>query len=423
MSGMMIGIPTLERPVSMDWAFALKSLNPPINFNVVMSIVKNQPVADARNQICEDAIARGLDYVMFIGDDTVPPAHALREFLFYMGNNRNLAVIGGIYFTKTTPSFPLCFKGNGSGPYWDWKVGEVFSVTGMGMDCTMIRTSFLKELSKPWFRTIDTDNFMDATNHAEAWTEDLFMLEKLKREFPNAEILAHAGVLPMHQQYENGAWKNYGMPSYSLPTRKMMGGAENTHKIVDLGCGPVRQHFPEGIPVRVDMDERWEPDYRADVRNLPFEHNEFDIVFSSHVLEHFSKADQNIALREWIRILKPGGELRLVLPNMAWAAIRVPNLHKMNPTEKRDVMNVLYGGQTSQYDFHYNGFTPDTLKALLTSFGLIEKTYREEGYNMITSWLKPNNSDQFATMCVAEAPKEIRAKSVKKVRKPQKTKK
>lgn len=46
-------------------------------------------------------------------------------------------------------------------------------------------------------------------------------------------------------------------------------------------------------------------DVKADICDLPFEENTFDIVFSNHVLEHIE--DDRKAMSELFRVLKPGG--------------------------------------------------------------------------------------------------------------------
>jgi predicted SAM-dependent methyltransferase len=46
-------------------------------------------------------------------------------------------------------------------------------------------------------------------------------------------------------------------------------------------------------------------DIKADICNLPFEDNSFDIIFCNHVLEHIP--DDTKAMRELYRILKKGG--------------------------------------------------------------------------------------------------------------------
>ncbi len=46
-------------------------------------------------------------------------------------------------------------------------------------------------------------------------------------------------------------------------------------------------------------------DVKADICNLPFEDNSFDIIFCNHVLEHIP--DDTKAMQELFRVLKPGG--------------------------------------------------------------------------------------------------------------------
>ena len=46
-------------------------------------------------------------------------------------------------------------------------------------------------------------------------------------------------------------------------------------------------------------------DVKADICDLPFQENSFDVVFCNHVLEHI--ADDTKAMQELYRVLKPGG--------------------------------------------------------------------------------------------------------------------
>ena len=53
-------------------------------------------------------------------------------------------------------------------------------------------------------------------------------------------------------------------------------------------------------------------DVKLDIQNIPFDDDSFDTVFANHVLEHIP--DENKALTEVYRVLKPGG----------WAIMQVP---------------------------------------------------------------------------------------------------
>jgi len=53
-------------------------------------------------------------------------------------------------------------------------------------------------------------------------------------------------------------------------------------------------------------------DYKVDICRMPFDDDSFDVIFASHVLEHVS--DDNMALSEIVRVLKPNGFAILPVP-------------------------------------------------------------------------------------------------------------
>jgi SAM-dependent methyltransferase len=53
-------------------------------------------------------------------------------------------------------------------------------------------------------------------------------------------------------------------------------------------------------------------DVNLDVQQMPFSDNDFDVVFCNHVLEHVE--DDKKAMREILRVLKPGGYAILQVP-------------------------------------------------------------------------------------------------------------
>ena len=85
-----------------------------------------------------------------------------------------------------------------------------------------------------------------------------------------------------------------------------------------LGCGPQIWPQEEGW-INVDLPDSpfsIQPDVKADARELPFEDNYADEVHAIHLIEHFYYWDAPKALREWKRVLKPGGLLVLELPDI-----------------------------------------------------------------------------------------------------------
>jgi hypothetical protein len=51
-------------------------------------------------------------------------------------------------------------------------------------------------------------------------------------------------------------------------------------------------------------------------KGIPFPDNHFDVVYHSHVLEHFARKDGEAFLRECFRVTKPGGTIRVAVPDL-----------------------------------------------------------------------------------------------------------
>jgi SAM-dependent methyltransferase len=84
-------------------------------------------------------------------------------------------------------------------------------------------------------------------------------------------------------------------------------------RFLNLGCG--RRHHPEWI--NVDFHSTGPGVMAHDLKGpLPFEDCEFDAVYHSHLLEHLPKPQAPLLLRECHRVLKPGGVLRVVVPDL-----------------------------------------------------------------------------------------------------------
>ena len=67
--------------------------------------------------------------------------------------------------------------------------------------------------------------------------------------------------------------------------------------------------------LNIDLDPA--ADLQHDLRRpLPFEDAAFEGIFSEHFIEHLTAADAGRFLRECLRVLKPGGRLRLATPDL-----------------------------------------------------------------------------------------------------------
>ncbi len=297
---LLIGIPTLGRPVPLNWALNFKSLTPPINYNTVFQIIFGNAIDTARNEMCKIAIEKNCKYIFFLGDDVVPPNHTLRQLIYRMDIDPSIDVVGGVYCVKADPAFPLVFRGLGNGSYWDWKIGEFFQVTGLGMDCTLIRVDSLKKMPYPWFKTVQDDQFLDAKNNAESWTEDLYFFNQLEQA--KGKVFCDGAVICEHWDvFEN---KKYGLPLDSPPMRQMI--TQKKKKCLVVG----QEIVNVGSAFDVVTFGQEGSDYRGQLGSLPFASDTFDkivIVDTPLSFEMF--------LDEWFRILKSKGVLSLGYPS------------------------------------------------------------------------------------------------------------
>jgi SAM-dependent methyltransferase len=78
-----------------------------------------------------------------------------------------------------------------------------------------------------------------------------------------------------------------------------------------FGMRRVMEALPLGSYVAVDLDSPL-ADVHADITDLPFPDESFDLVVCLHVLEHVP--DDRAAIREFFRVLRPGGRAMLQVP-------------------------------------------------------------------------------------------------------------
>lgn len=93
---------------------------------------------------------------------------------------------------------------------------------------------------------------------------------------------------------------------------------------------------------------------------LDYADNSVKEIRASHVLEHFSFRDAQTALRDWVRVLEPGGRLR----------IAVPDIEKVLGCDDAERVFYLMGGQTDENDFHKSAYDTNRLRATLEFVGL-----------------------------------------------------
>jgi hypothetical protein len=106
---------------------------------------------------------------------------------------------------------------------------------------------------------------------------------------------------------------------------------------INLGCGPVFVESPEWI--NLDFTASSPAVRQANLLGrLPLESDTAQLVYASHFLEHIPRADVDSFLRKCLRVLRPGGVLRLVLLDLEEMARTYLALRDAGEHERADFL-------------------------------------------------------------------------------------
>jgi len=116
--------------------------------------------------------------------------------------------------------------------------------------------------------------------------------------------------------------------------------------------------------INVDVFSFVNADVYSNAMNLPYERESFDLIYSSHVLEHFNRHMILAVLGHWRSLLRPEGILRLSVPDFKAICEYYSKTKSLKP-----VTGLLYGGQRHLLDVHRICFDKETLLSCLSSVG------------------------------------------------------
>jgi SAM-dependent methyltransferase len=144
---------------------------------------------------------------------------------------------------------------------------------------------------------------------------------------------------------------------------------------LNLGCG---DKILDGY-INVDVaDQRAGklPDVICDVRKLEkFSDNYADEVMAIHVVEHFWRWEVVDILKEWVRVLKPGGKMILECPNLKSACeefLKDSERYSQSDQNGQRTMWVFYGDPAWRDPLmnHRWGYIPFSLAQVMFEAGL-----------------------------------------------------
>ena len=137
---------------------------------------------------------------------------------------------------------------------------------------------------------------------------------------------------------------------------------------INLGCG--WRNFGEDW-IHVDGGNYEHLDLVHDIsKRLPFAEDLADLIYSSHVIEYFSRDEIKDILLDWRKVLKPGGTLRLAVPDFE----AMTKLYTTGSIKIEQVLGPIYGkmkmGESSIY--HKTIYDFESLKSLLQEIGFTD---------------------------------------------------
>jgi ubiquinone/menaquinone biosynthesis C-methylase UbiE len=128
-----------------------------------------------------------------------------------------------------------------------------------------------------------------------------------------------------------------------------------------LGCG---DKILEGF-INIDVRKLNGVDIVTDITKLEtIEDNSVELIYCSHVLEHFGRNVYKKVLENWYEKLKPDGILRIAVPNFE-SVVEYYNKYK----DIKPLLGLLYGGQTYNENYHYCAWDFKSLSEDLINIG------------------------------------------------------
>lgn len=160
-----------------------------------------------------------------------------------------------------------------------------------------------------------------------------------------------------------------------------------TEMRLNVGCG---RHVLDGytnVDVQRSPRASRDPEILAKATEIPLPDNCADELTAIHLFEHFYRWEASVALKEWHRLLKPGGKLILEMPNGIKCAKNLIRLGEGDDVKSINslAMHGLYGDPSEEDPWmgHKWAWWPRTLRPLLKQHGFTNIEEKETQWHAI----------------------------------------
>jgi len=272
---------------------------------------------------------------------------------------------------------------------------------------TILASQGEMEAAREWYQNaLERDAAM---NEAYLGIANTFMVE---RRFEEAKAIAEslsslAGALGAKAQSVAGECAfELGDLAAVFQWWKRRGTDLSAGMVLHVGCGRVTL---SGLPavfqngnwgeIRLDIDPAVNPDVIASVSEMSSVQGESaQAVYSSHNIEHLFHHEVPVALKEFHRVLTPGGALVIRTPDLQSACEmvaqdRLYDMAYMSSAGPIAPIDMIYSYRNFLLDnnvfmLHKTGFTATTLRAKLLEAGFLLAFVKRTGFELYAVALK-----------------------------------
>ena len=248
----------------------------------------NKGQSFGRNVLIQKAIADGCEYIAFLDSDDfwISPYH-LEESIFHLENN-------DLVYSK--PLFTLA-SGEPTSPV-NIPTPQIF------IGKQLYHNNFIWISSVVCKKECLLNNLFDSNlNSIEDWDMWIRLFEQnfkfVDKQTTTVQYLVREST---QASLGNTKMELFNMKHKRLPLLKL-----------HLACG--HDYDEDYINVDLYAPDDAVCDVRFDVMKLPYEDNSVDEIKAFHIIEHFHFFEIQEVLKEWHRVLKPGGRLYLETPD------------------------------------------------------------------------------------------------------------
>ena len=133
--------------------------------------------------------------------------------------------------------------------------------------------------------------------------------------------------------------------------------------------------------ITMNADPSTNPDILSDICELKYiENNSVSVFYLSHVLEHIALSNVESTLKKLFAAMTSNGSLYISVPDLEVLGVLLCN-KELGIDQKIHVLRMIYGGQISDFDYHYFGYTFEILNYFLKKSGF-EKIEKVKSFNL-----------------------------------------